>query len=322
MSRTHKHHICLLSSLILLFYSFSFCSCSDTISADKAIRDGELLVSKAKTFALGFFSPGKTNSRYVGIWILLQPIWTCFFFSANYNKKTKGVDGKKRIVAILIASVLATSVILLSCVYYLWKRKSKDKVMQHLNQDSPREENNVQSNTHPNLPFFSLKMIIAATRNFGHENKLGQGGFGCVYKGCLASGQEIAVKRLSEHSGQGTEEFKNEVTLLVKLQHRNLVWILWTEGRALDIVDSTLGQSYPPALVLRCIQIGLLCVQENAINRPSMLEVVFMLGNETPLSPPQKPAFLFNGNQDLPESSPSGGGSSINEVTATTISAR
>jgi len=53
-----------------------------------------------------------------------------------------------------------------------------------------------------------------------------------------------------------------------------------------------------------------------------MLEVVFMLCNETPLRAPQKPAFLFNGSQDLQESSTSGGGSSINEVTETTISAR
>jgi len=98
--------------------------------------------------------------------------------------------------------------------------------------------------------------------------------------------------------------------------------MLWTEGRALDIVDSTLSQSYSAALVLRCIQIGLLCVQENAADRPSLSEVVFMLGNETPLSPPQKPAFLFNGDRDWPEPSTSGGGSSINEVTATTIIAR
>lgn len=67
MNQTHKHKICMLSSFILLF-TFHFCSCSDTISADKAIRDGELLVSKGKTFALGFFSPGKSKSRYVGIW--------------------------------------------------------------------------------------------------------------------------------------------------------------------------------------------------------------------------------------------------------------
>ena len=98
------------------------------------------------------------------------------------------------------------------------------------------------------------------------------------------------------------------------------MWILWTEGRALDIVDSTLPQSYSPALVLRCIQVGLLCVQENAANRPSLSEVVLMLGNETPLSAPQKPAFLLNG--DLPDSLTSRGGSSINEITATTVSAR
>jgi hypothetical protein len=100
------------------------------------------------------------------------------------------------------------------------------------------------------------------------------------------------------------------------------VWTLWTEGRALDIVDSELNQSYPPDIVLRCIQIGLLCVQENAVIRPSMLEVVFMLANETRLREPKKPAFLFNGNDDLHESSTSGGGSSINELTETTISAR
>ncbi|CAJ2670394.1 unnamed protein product [Trifolium pratense] len=101
------------------------------------------------------------------------------------------------------------------------------------------------------------------------------------------------------------------------------VWTLWTEGRGLEIVDAVLNQSYPSVIVLRCIQIGLLCVQENAMNRPSMSEVVFMLCNETPLCQPQKPAFLFNaGKQDLQDSSTSGGGSSINELTETTISGR
>ena len=100
------------------------------------------------------------------------------------------------------------------------------------------------------------------------------------------------------------------------------MWTLWTEGKALDMVDQALNHYYSSAIVLRCIQIGLLCVQENAINRPSMLDVVFMLCNETPLCPPQKPAFLFSVSQDLQESSTSGGGSSINELTETTISAR
>ncbi|KAJ7948538.1 receptor kinase 1 [Quillaja saponaria] len=58
------------------------------------------------------------------------------------------------------------------------------------------------------------------------DNKLGEGGFGPVYKGKLGDGQEIAVKRLSRSSGQGLNEFKNEVILIAKLQHRNLVKLL------------------------------------------------------------------------------------------------
>ncbi|GMN68860.1 hypothetical protein TIFTF001_037909 [Ficus carica] len=53
-----------------------------------------------------------------------------------------------------------------------------------------------------------------------------KGGFGPVYKGMLEDGKEIAVKRLSMSSGQGVDEFKNEVALIAKLQHRNLVKLL------------------------------------------------------------------------------------------------
>ncbi|KAH0883638.1 hypothetical protein HID58_059734 [Brassica napus] len=73
---------------------------------------------------------------------------------------------------------------------------------------------------------FDLGMILIATDEFSAENKLGQGGFGSVYKGILPSGQKIAVKRLAGGSGQGDLEFKNEVLLLTRLQHRNLVKLL------------------------------------------------------------------------------------------------
>ncbi|GLT99967.1 hypothetical protein SLE2022_173690 [Rubroshorea leprosula] len=70
---------------------------------------------------------------------------------------------------------------------------------------------------------YDFSTIIAATNSFSDANKLGQGGFGAVYKGRLANGQEIAVKRLSTNSGQGDQEFKNEVQLVAGLQHKNLV---------------------------------------------------------------------------------------------------
>ncbi|KAL8505599.1 hypothetical protein ACS0TY_016734 [Phlomoides rotata] len=76
------------------------------------------------------------------------------------------------------------------------------------------------------VPFFSLSTILKATDHFSLTNKLGEGGFGPVYKGVLEDGQEIAVKRLSKTSSQGVEELKNEVMLIAKLQHRNLVRLL------------------------------------------------------------------------------------------------
>ncbi|KAI9128028.1 hypothetical protein K1719_001021 [Acacia pycnantha] len=76
------------------------------------------------------------------------------------------------------------------------------------------------------LVFMSFATIKFATDDFSDSNKLGQGGFGTIYKGVLPDGNEIAVKRLSRKSWQGTEELKNEVILIAKLQHKNLVKLL------------------------------------------------------------------------------------------------
>ncbi|CAA7037129.1 unnamed protein product [Microthlaspi erraticum] len=73
---------------------------------------------------------------------------------------------------------------------------------------------------------FDFHTIEVATENFTSSNKLGQGGFGEVFKGTLPNGTEVAVKRLSKASEQGAEEFKNEVVVVAKLQHRNLVRLL------------------------------------------------------------------------------------------------
>ncbi|CAN6804523.1 unnamed protein product [Brassica oleracea] len=76
------------------------------------------------------------------------------------------------------------------------------------------------------LPLMEFDVVVAATEHFSDSNKVGKGGFGVVYKGRLSDGQEIAVKRLSEMSAQGTDEFMNEVRLIARLQHVNLVRLL------------------------------------------------------------------------------------------------
>ncbi|KAL7243937.1 hypothetical protein ACSBR1_016204 [Camellia fascicularis] len=93
----------------------------------------------------------------------------------------------------------------------------------------------------PELPLFNFNCVAASTNNFANNCKLGQGGFGVVYKGKLEGGQEAAVKRLSIHSGQGAEEFKNEIKLISKLQHRNLVRLL---GYCIDGEEKLLVYEY------------------------------------------------------------------------------
>jgi hypothetical protein len=92
------------------------------------------------------------------------------------------------------------------------------------------------------LPLLSFACIATATDNFSQANKLGEGGFGAVYKGKL-SGHEIAVKRLSKCSKQGLEEFKTEIQLISKLQHRNLVKLL---GYSVQDEERMLVYEYMP----------------------------------------------------------------------------
>lgn len=73
---------------------------------------------------------------------------------------------------------------------------------------------------------YSLQNIRDATNNFHESNKLGEGGFGPVFKGSLAEFGDVAIKRLSRRSSQGLEEFMNELKLIANLQHKNLVSLL------------------------------------------------------------------------------------------------
>ncbi|KAF3458031.1 hypothetical protein FNV43_RR02695 [Rhamnella rubrinervis] len=402
---------------------------------------------------------------------------------AQYAKKSKGFLATKTFRAIMVVNgvLILFSIGFFVCWFAERKRQGQRKLFLDANitsEKSPKEKLE-ESRTHPDLPFFDIRTLSSATDNFSATNMLGQGGFGSVYKGQLVNGQEIAVKRLSKHSGQGMHEFMNEVTVIAKLQHRNLVrllgccihkeekmliyeylpnksldhfifdvtrrahldwskpfeivcgiargmlylhqdsrlkiihrdlkasnvlldasmnpkisdfgmakmfgedqiqantkrvvgtygymspeyamlglystksevfsfgvllleiisgrknigcvngshfpnlighvWELWNDGRVLDIVDPALCQAFSTDEVSRCIHIGLLCVQEAATQRPTMSDVIFMLANETPLPPPNTPAFTFH----YADSSKSiSGAVSWNRVSITALEAR
>lgn len=126
----------------------------------------------------------------------------------------------KKLLGIIFGSVIFIAMLAIGLIFYIRKKKAKTK--NSLEKDcNDEDENEVME-----LPIFDMKTIIKATENFSIDKKLGEGGFGAVYKGNLNEGQEIAVKRLSQDSGQGLKEFKNEVILIAKLQHRNLVKLL------------------------------------------------------------------------------------------------
>ncbi|KAJ7968433.1 G-type lectin S-receptor-like Serine/Threonine-kinase [Quillaja saponaria] len=140
------------------------------------------------------------------------------------------LDKERDFKVIIIITVLIGIIIISIAAYFLWRWNTNDRAniqksgglldfSEDLTADMKRAE--LQE-----LPLFEFAKLATATNDFHSANMLGQGGFGPVYKGILEDGKEVAVKRLSRASGQGREEFMNEVVVISKLQHRNLVKLL------------------------------------------------------------------------------------------------
>ncbi|KAF8009562.1 hypothetical protein BT93_J0538 [Corymbia citriodora subsp. variegata] len=286
------------------------------------------------------------------------------------NTSIKGKDTNSDRIALIItipAVGLALLIAGILCICLRSRRMKKN--LEAVPVDEIRNAESLQ---------YDLNTIRAATNDFSDANKLGQGGFGTVYKGTLANGQVIAVKRLSADSRQGDQEFKNEVLLVARLQHRNLVrllemnpkisdfgtarlfvvdqtqdatsrvvgtygymapeyamhglfsvksdvfsfgvllleiisgqkssrfrngdttedllgyaWRSWREGTPLNLIDPSLANGSRTEM-LRCIHVGLLCVQEVEVDRPTMGAMVLMLSSHSTALPlPSRPGFIL-----------------------------
>ncbi|XP_019071693.1 G-type lectin S-receptor-like serine/threonine-protein kinase At4g27290 isoform X1 [Solanum lycopersicum] len=161
------------------------------------------------------------------------------------------IDGSSRKKSIILAIALPLSIaailLMVGVCLILRRQKKRAETMliekRKLDDSNNKDKNNQIRREALELPLVDLSTIMKATNNFSLENKIGAGGFGKVFKGVLEEGQEVAVKRLSETSRQGNDEFKNEVSCIAELQHRNLVKLL---GCCIEEEEKILVYEYMP----------------------------------------------------------------------------
>ncbi|XP_042946850.1 G-type lectin S-receptor-like serine/threonine-protein kinase SD1-13 isoform X5 [Carya illinoinensis] len=154
-------------------------------------------------------------------------------------------DKKGELKVIITVTVVIGSVFIAICTFFLyqWMAKRKGGIYLKFHGEGNYLAVSMNKDKLEELPILSHEELASATNNFDQSNKLGQGGFGPVYWGKLLDGQEIAVKRLARTSGQGLEEFMNEVVVISKLQHRNLVRLI---GGCVEGEEKMLVYEYMP----------------------------------------------------------------------------
>ncbi|CAL5062377.1 unnamed protein product [Urochloa decumbens] len=159
----------------------------------------------------------------------------------NRTPPTTGEGGRGNRVGRVLPIVLPIVVMMLAIIvvcYCLWRRRRKPAgkllLIDSTNSEDIRSIDSL---------IIDLAILRATTENFDGGKKLGEGGFGAVYKGVLPNGREIAVKRLSQSSRQGIKELETELVLVAKLQHKNLVRLI---GVCLEEHEKLLVYEYMP----------------------------------------------------------------------------
>ncbi|CAN6219093.1 unnamed protein product [Urochloa humidicola] len=131
--------------------------------------------------------------------------------------------GRKYSVSGLLLVVMLPTLAGLNLVAFLcFRRLQRPRPVAQAKQPYPTYSGKAEDIEMVDSILIDASTLRAATGDFAESNKLGEGGFGTVYKGVLPNGDEVAVKRLSRNSTQGVEELKNELALVAKLKHKNL----------------------------------------------------------------------------------------------------
>ncbi|KAK8649967.1 hypothetical protein V6N13_139619 [Hibiscus sabdariffa] len=241
-----------------------------------------------------------------------------------------GTSQSKKLLLIVSVTVAAVVILMITIICFLQKRTFKSQGLWGALKMSVSWIRNKRSsgikvkNDDSNLQVFSLSSIEAATNNFSNENKLGEGGYGPVYKEELEANTSRIVGTYGyvppEYVKKGIYSTKYDVysfgVLLLQIIsgrrnsslygcHENLnlleyAYELWKQGRGAEFFDASLDDSSSSCKLIRCMQVALLCVQENAADRPSMVEVFSILKNESSvaISTPKRPAYSVTRDED------------------------
>ncbi|KAK6135466.1 hypothetical protein DH2020_030791 [Rehmannia glutinosa] len=141
--------------------------------------------------------------------------------------------GKKNKTGLVVGLSVGLSVVVFALAlasYWLWKKKYKKGSG---DEDFFDPYMDVEFEKGTGAKKFSYDELVFATKNFAEEEKLGEGGFGGVYRGLLReTNSYVAVKRVSRGSKQGLKEYASEVKIISQLRHRNLVQLIgWCHER-------------------------------------------------------------------------------------------
>ncbi|WJX63118.1 non-specific serine/threonine protein kinase [Trifolium repens] len=142
---------------------------------------------------------------------------------SNIQTKRKEPRLKAAVIGLSIGSATALFVILLMCYWRIKysEVKNQSRTNYHgLSRNTTIPENGA---VYFGIPVFSYDELKEATNNFDQTRQIGEGGFGTIYYGKLGDGREVAVKRLFERNYRPVESFTNEIQILTRMRHRNLV---------------------------------------------------------------------------------------------------
>ncbi|XP_065850784.1 probable LRR receptor-like serine/threonine-protein kinase At1g07650 [Euphorbia lathyris] len=179
----------------------------------------------SNTLEIHFYWAGRGTTG-IPVRGIYGPLVSAISVDPNFTPPTDN-DKRNAIIAASTTSVFVVLVLLILGI--LWR---KGCLGSKVSEDRELKGLDLQTG------IFTLKQIKAATKNFDAENKVGEGGFGSVFKGLLSDGAVIAVKQLSTKSRQGNREFINEIGMISALQHQNLVKLYGccVEGNQLILV--------------------------------------------------------------------------------------